>query len=303
MTLHGPTSEPFDEPKLPILMTDWGHNSAFNASFVGLTDKSILLNGIGNVTRYNNNSVKAIPGTIPNPYTVTFERPSRGARAKRYLLRLINTSFDSTFVFSIDGHMLQIVGADFVPIHSYMNTSVLVGIGQRYHVIVAALENPTEEAYTIRTYKANCFRFNQALASPGYEKTGTLRYSDKTVTPNSKPWPLGSSVSLDCSDETYSSLKPILPWQVGRAGNDPLGGVGENFTLQFGRGSSIYPLALFSMGGDNFNPLRIDYGDATFNHLNNSGAWNPLWVVIPETYKDKDWVCVMHFSLTVHTVS
>jgi hypothetical protein len=289
MTLHGPTSEPFDEPKLPILMTDWGHNSAFEASFTTLVNNSILLNGIGNVTRYNN-SVNATL-KIPDAWTLNFERPSPGTRAKRYLLRLINTSFDSTFVFSIDGHVLQVVGADFVPLHSYTNTSVLVGIGQRHHVIVTALEKPKEDSYWIRTYKANCFRFVQANASTGYETTGVLRYGgDPKVPPVSQPWPVESNVSLDCSDETYSSLKPILEWQVGKAANDLLSGVGQNFTVQNGRGSSIYPLAFFSMGGDNFNPLRIDYGDPTFNHLNNTGAWNPMWVVIPETYGDKDWV-------------
>lgn len=63
-------------------------------------------------------------------------------RAKRYILGLINTSFDSTFVFSIDNHNLTIVGTDFVPIHNYTNTSVLVEIGQRYHVIVEAKPIP-----------------------------------------------------------------------------------------------------------------------------------------------------------------
>ena len=47
----------------------------------------------------------------------------------RYLLRLINTSVDSTFIFSIDGHNLTVIGMDFVPIEPYTNTSVLIGIG------------------------------------------------------------------------------------------------------------------------------------------------------------------------------
>lgn len=87
-------------------MTDTvlGHNSAFEAIWpgVGLKNESILLNGIGNVTRYNNNITNSL--TIPAPYSVNF-----ATRGKRYLLRLINTSFDSTFVFSIDNHMLQII--------------------------------------------------------------------------------------------------------------------------------------------------------------------------------------------------
>ena len=74
-----------------------------------------------------------------------FDRKLVNGRPKRYLLRLINTAFASTYVFTIDNHYLQVVGADFVPMHNFTATSVLVGIGQRYHVIVEAkLGFPTD---------------------------------------------------------------------------------------------------------------------------------------------------------------
>lgn len=271
-------------------MTDWGHNSAFNAIWpgIGLTAPSILLNGLGNVTRYNN-SVKAT-APIPAPYTITFDPPVLG-RAKRYLLRLINTSFESTFVFSIDNHTLEIVSSDFVPIHPYKNTSVLVGIGQRYHVIVEATNPiPNPGNYWIRTYRAPCFRFPNA--SPGYEKSGIVRYGNSQLLPNTTAW----NFSLACSDETYTSLKPIVPWTVGRSSNDPLGQVGENLTVQLGPATAsdfFYPLAVFSIGGDDFNPLQIDYGNPTFLNLNYTGKWNPLWVVYPENYTATDWVYLL----------
>lgn len=154
-------------------------------------------------------------------------------RAKRYLLRLINTSFDTTFVFSIDNHWLQVVGADFVPIEPYWNTSVLVGIGQRYHVIVEAepddtfnngtynntLPEPHDGNFWIRTWVADrCGRPPKGI--DGYEKTGILRYNnDSTAMPHSKAWP-DHLVSKRCSDETYSSLIPKVPWYVGLASNN-----------------------------------------------------------------------------------
>ena len=257
-----------------------GHNSAFQGF---LKDPSILLNGIGNVTRFNNSVPATLP--VPSPYTLTFDRPVKG-RAKRYLLRLINTSFESTFIFSIDNHWLQIVGSDFVPLTPYKNTSVLVGIGQRYHVIVEAKDPLASDGnYWIRTWRAPCFLFPDG--SPGYETTGILRYGNSKALPTTKEW----DVSHDCSDETYSSLKPIVPWTVGKPSNDPSGSIGENFTVQFKpKQDTIFPLAKFSMGGEDFNPIRIDYGDPTFLNLNYTGKWNPLWVVFPETYTDKDWV-------------
>jgi hypothetical protein len=224
---------------------------------------------------------------------MTFDPPTK-SRVKRYLLRLINTSFDSTFVFSIDNHVLQVVGADFVPIHPYNTTSVLVGIGQRYHVIVTAKPSskesplPADGNYWIRTWKANCFRFDQSHASPGYEKTGILRYGNSAALPSTKDW---DEVLLNCSDEPYDDLVPILPWIVGKPANDPTGQVGENFTLIGQTDPNIFPLAFFSLGGNDFNPLRIDYGDPIFLNLNYSGKWDPLWVVIPESnYTSKDWV-------------
>jgi hypothetical protein len=189
--------------------------------------------------------------------------------------------------------MLQVVSVDFVPIHGYSTSSVLVGIGQRYHVIVTA-NNPLPEDgnYWIRTWKANCFRFNQEGASQDYEQTGILRYSNSESLPTTKQW---GDVLLNCSDEPYNKLCPILPWTVGPPSNDPSGQVGQNFTLILDRNAStIFPLAAFSIGGHNntdFNPLQIDYGNPIFLKLNYTGKWDPLWAVFPEgSYTDVDWV-------------
>ncbi|KAI1613469.1 multicopper oxidase-domain-containing protein [Exophiala viscosa] len=296
ITLHGPSSASYDEPKMPLLLTDWGHNSAFEAIWTNnLTDPSILLNGRGNVTRYNNKVHNET--AIPTPYTITFD-PSTKGRAKRYLLRIINVSFESTFVLSIDNHLLQIVGADFVPIHPYFNTSVLVGIGQRYHVIVTAdpFANPgnpipKDGNYWIRTWRANCFFFPQG--DDGYERAGILRYDNTSnALPSTLPWssnPYGN-ISTRCSDETYSSLKPIVPWTIGPAANAPPDQVGESFAVQLQRSPNIFPLALFSVGADDFIPLQIDYSSPTFLKLGYKGKWDDRAVVIPENYTDTDWV-------------
>lgn len=270
------------------------HNSAFEAIWPngpGAKFPSILLNSRGNITKVNNKIVAVDP---PEIYTIHFDRPPKNGGAKRYLLRLINTSFDSTFVFSIDNHTLHIIGADFVPIHPYKNTSVLVGIGQRYHVIVEA-NDPEPKAngqYWIRTGKANCFGFNQSIFSDGYNATGILTYRDSTDVPTTKPWP-PSSVSLACSDETYTSLKPILKWTVPpMPANDRVNNIGELFDVKPEGRPTIFPLAIFSIGktgGDN-QPLQIDYSNPTFFKLNYTGAWNPPAVIIPENYNSTSWV-------------
>jgi FtsP/CotA-like multicopper oxidase with cupredoxin domain len=114
MTLHGPTSTEWDEAiSPPLIMTDWGHNTAFAAVTEGLADQDILLNGRGNVTNYNN-TIKNETEVQPL-YQVVFEGPQKGRFDKKYLMRIINTSFGTTFVFSIDNHMVsQLLGSKFL---------------------------------------------------------------------------------------------------------------------------------------------------------------------------------------------
>ncbi|KAF2115369.1 multicopper oxidase-domain-containing protein [Lophiotrema nucula] len=304
LTLHGPSSNAYDEAKTPLLMTDWGHNSAFSAMYPGgpgLIKPSILLNGKGNITRTNHTWTPKLK--VPDAYNITFDNSvvpiEKGlSRSKRYLMRIINTSFDSTFVFSIDNHKLTVVGADFVPIHHYTTTSILVGIGQRYHVIVEANDTipETQGNYWIRTWKANCFLFNSSSVDPGYERTGILRYNAKSEanpTSASKAWP---DISFNCSDEPYDLLKPIIPWTVGHASNPKPGNIGELFSVERNRkpADTMFPFAYFSMGGDgsvdDFVPMRVDYGNPTFVNLNNTARWNPQWVVVTENYTDGSWV-------------
>ena len=260
----------------------------------GLENPDILLNGKGNITRFNHSTKAVLP--LPTPYTLNFEPAKPKQRAKRYLLRLINTSFESTFIFSIDNHQLLVVGADFVPIHPYPKDHVLIGIGQRYHIIVeanpqAGSENPlpSDGNFWIRTWRGDCFVF--AKPDAGHEKAGILRYdSYLTATPTTTQWP---NVSTVCADEPYESLKPIVPWTIGRPANAAPGTIGENLSVIFDQDPDYFPLAKFSLGGDDFNPLRIDYSDPIFLRLNYTGEWDPLWVVYPENYTDDSWVCLL----------
>lgn len=48
---------------------------------------------------------------------------------KRYLLRLINASAESMFIFSIDGHEMEVIQTDLVPIKPYNTSSLFLGIG------------------------------------------------------------------------------------------------------------------------------------------------------------------------------
>lgn len=282
-----------------------GHDSAFSSIYLqnpNLTNPSILLNGHGNVTRFDSDNPPP-DSPIPEEFVLEFEKRHIGqnGRAKRYMLRLINTSFRSTFVFSIDNHVLKVIDADFVPIEPYHTTSILVGIGQRYRVIVEARpdedddgSNPVPEDgnFWIRTFVADeCGQPGQT----GYERTGIVRYNSKSTSdPTSKPWP---NMPMACSDEPYHLLKPKIPWFVGDAANSV-----ERFTLEsdFSSNNKPYPLAKFALDPESatgFTPLQINYSEPIIQHLDDfSGKWPQQWVVIPEDFNSSSWVSLSSHS-------
>ena len=153
LTIFGPSSAPYHEAIDPILMADNLHTSAFKLFHREIVPRendgtinqipemaNILLNGIGlsNCTQPEKDT--GVCEDQFSRYNVTFERVCRyfalllsdtdDFQGKRYLLRLINTSTDNTFIWSIDNHNITVVGADFVPINPYVTNSVLVGIGE-----------------------------------------------------------------------------------------------------------------------------------------------------------------------------
>lgn len=84
--------------------------------------------------------------------------------------------------------------------------------GQRYHVIVEAKPNsPSQDGnYWIRTVPAlGCNTFNKS--QPLDNRTGIVRYDPfNTDCPTTQR----NTFDYNCSDETYTSLKPIVEWDV-----------------------------------------------------------------------------------------
>lgn len=131
LTIYGPTSADFDEEIYPIVMSDWSQTPLFRAWYNTVTNAS----GIGQTYRKLDNVLLHGQGSPLNGDTTW--RKKRGlklkfTRGKRYLLRLINASVESAMIFSIDGHKLQVISSDFVPIRPYVTDHVVVGIGKFY---------------------------------------------------------------------------------------------------------------------------------------------------------------------------
>lgn len=228
-------------------------------------------------------------------------------KKRLYLLRIINTSFTTEITFSIDNHYLSVVEADFVPVvNTTRVSSILVAIGQRYHVIVEAEpqgENiPDDMNFWIRTNGSWCGD-DVVGSQPGYERTGVLYYDKRSDTdPTSCIWP---DIPDQCVDILSTQLEPAYAWQVEAPKNGPSFGkqkhVGEE--LQVGgflkSPNTTYALGHFALNrpGSKFTPFQTTYGNPTFLNLDNfdgddpdSADWPAGWVVIPEDFTSNDYV-------------
>ncbi|OQU96854.1 hypothetical protein CLAIMM_02879 [Cladophialophora immunda] len=313
ITLHGPTTIPYDTAISPLITSDWLHNSAFQAELSTTTAPTILLNGTGNITRFYGHNTPSNPtgfnsSTIPKGFEITFNStsPNNQTGARRYLLRIINTSYSTEITFSIDNHYLVVVEADFVPVLPKNVTSILVAIGQRYHIIVEAQPatlgavNPIEPNgnYWIRTNTSGCFDDIKGTIN-GFERTGILRYTNSTSEPTSSTWPDIAELP-DCYDSLSGSLQTAYNWTVTAPQNGlsgSLGQGGELFNVKFNsKGNTPQYAAAFvnfqrSPNAD-FTPFQTTYGNPTFLNLDNTAdAWPVGWVVVPENYTDNDFVC------------
>ena len=57
---------------------------------------------------------------------------------KKHLLRIINTSVDNSMTVSLVGHTFTVVATDLVPVTPVIRSSLFVGVGQRYDVVIEA---------------------------------------------------------------------------------------------------------------------------------------------------------------------
>lgn len=298
LTFHGPHSGDFHVALDPYLFGDWSHNSAFEDYSAELRApparlNTVILNGRGYYNCTNNpNPDCTSPDRVEAPpiYEQIFER------GRRYLLRLINTSTASTFIFSIDKHMLQVVAMDFVPIEPYYRDSILVGIGQRYHVVVEARPSndliPVEEQnYWIRITGADgCFSIEPG--QKGNDKLGIVRYNrGNTATPTSKAYGFNKT----CADEPYESLVPVVPWEVD-ARDHPANSVdpdyGDSFEVAIDPGNATHtvPHGNFTRWDMVNASMWLNFTDPVIDHLHDY-SWNPEeYALITENYTVDDWV-------------
>nr|AHZ58327.1 laccase [Auricularia auricula-judae] len=179
---------------------------------------------------------------------------------KKHRLRFINTSVDTFFKVSLDGHNMTVIQSDFVPIKPYTTNVIGLAIGQRYDVIIEA--NQPKASYWLRTWPQISCSANDNDGSV----TGYVAYSGVTALPTSA----ATAFTDSCTDETQ--LVPQVPITV-----DSSGFPGNQSTIPVSAPQRV------SIDGDmvfrwfiNGAMMNIDFNYPTLQQLaDGNSTWNP----------------------------
>ena len=169
----------------PVFAEDDLQDEAIQGGKAGPGPDTLLINGTNGVNDGNYATIDFTPG-------------------KSHRLRLVNTAVEDAVRVSIDNHPLQVIAADFTPIHPVWTDSVILGIGQRYDVIVHA--NQSVNSYWLRaTTGFECSDFG-----PSTPAQAIVRYNGAAT---ANPTTSSTATSSNCGDPGV--LVPFVPNQVG----------------------------------------------------------------------------------------
>ncbi|KAK3984630.1 laccase [Cladorrhinum sp. PSN332] len=285
ITVFGPSSANYDKGRDPIIVTDWSPRSAFEDWQRELVPKpsfpkmnSVLINGQGNFA-----------GAFDrNKFSMSVEK------GKKYLLRIINTSVDTTYILSIDNHNLTVTTTDFVPIKPYNTNRVVVGIGQRYHAVLDAtpIDNgalSAEGNYWIRAIPADGCKGFEDGNEPD-ERQGVLRYNATSTGVPTSFRDSGKAFDTQCRDEHFHKLHPVVKWDVAPFELSSLPTEDSKWDV----GKMNHPDR--PERGDNFtwwalgnHPLWLNFSDPTLLNLS-STTWQDDYVVVSKNGTADTWV-------------
>jgi FtsP/CotA-like multicopper oxidase with cupredoxin domain len=204
LIINGPATANYDHDLGMIHLTDWNHAQTTQQLWgtlhtVGGAPPSMdtgLINGTNTFDCTSVNDPNCVGGG--KKFEATF------VPGDKHRIRLVNGAVDGHFEFSIDGHQLQVIANDLVPIKPYFTDKVIISMGQRYDIIVEA--NQTAQDYWLRGGWNTCSANKNAA-----NITGIIRYnSTSTADPTTSPVALTNS----CVDEPRASLIPHLSMDV-----------------------------------------------------------------------------------------
>jgi len=175
--INGPATSNYDVDLGAYPITDW-YYSAADEILLSLIPPGTAPPPSDNVL-FNGSNISP-DGTSGQYSRVTLRQ------GQRHLLRIINTSVDNGFQISLVNHQFTVVGADFVPISPFNSSSLFLGVGQRYDVIIDASQDPGSYWFNV-TFASNNLCGTSRNPAPAaifqYEGTPTTIPTDPGTRP------------------------------------------------------------------------------------------------------------------------
>ncbi|KAK3322850.1 multicopper oxidase-domain-containing protein [Apodospora peruviana] len=193
LIVHGPASANYDIDLGPYMMSDYYWETADR-----LTLKAELVaNG---APPDSDNILFRGKAVHPTGTGGSYDRLTL-TPGKKHLLRLINASVDNSLTVSLVGHNFTVIATDLVPVTPVVRSSLFLGVGQRYDVIIDA-NQPVANYWLNATLEAN----NNCGKSRNNFPAAIISYSGASTTglPTNKGTPLVAS----CVGET--GFAPIV---------------------------------------------------------------------------------------------
>ncbi|KAJ5724922.1 Multicopper oxidase type 3 [Penicillium malachiteum] len=195
IVINGPATANYDVDKGSLFLGDWTHRTVDEL----YVDQELN----GPVTNLSNGLINGTNVYQPLPTDpITGQRFTMKVNdGTSYRLRLVNPSIDTFYQFSIDGHSLEVIAMDLVPIVPFKTDVINIAIGQRYDVIVTANKGHVAKSFWMRAVPTSPCSGNDMTDNI----RGIMHYGENAEIPTT----IGFPVSTGCND---MPIHDLVPW-------------------------------------------------------------------------------------------
>lgn len=284
--INGPASANYDIDLGAYPVTDWYLEDA--DSVIQRISKSALALGAPptNNTLFNGTNVN--PTGPGGKYSIVSLTPT-----KTHRLRLINPSTENNIYVSLVGHNMTVIANDLVPVKPLVVDKLLMGVGQRYDVLITADQAPGNYWFNV-TFPLTPIAgvpTRLMLCGAPYKNTKPAAIFHYEGAPDGMPTVLGpihAPEAIPCND--LLTYEPIVQRNVPQAALTSI--QTNDLSLTFD-GNKAIPMVHWNISGAGLANvgIQVDWGHPTLQYVreNNTATMpanenvlqlpNPGWTV------------------------
>lgn len=237
--IYGPTNINSDIDIGPVMLSDWYRNDyqTNNRGLMRPVSQGGLINPLVNSNLINGKMRFPCDKTKLSCTTADYS-VFKFTSGKNHLLRLMNTGSNAVQKFSIDGHAMQVIANDFMPVVPYNTSMIALGVGQRADVIVYG-SGKSGDKFWLRSNIVGCSVNDGVLT----EALGAIYYqnADMKTLPTAAPnqGPAADPSPRFCGNDPLTQTVPTFPLKASTPGiikqlHIRMKNNGTNMLLHFG---------------------------------------------------------------------